>query len=218
MIAALLLIVGYGVAIFFPLPEDMAAKVKEPVNKAVAFVKEETVKREAENAETAAKDGVGALQKGAGQAQAEDGSDSEQQSGEEDDKEYFTQADLMRSSTGTGKTTLYLGTFPTKSAADEAIKALSLGKLDALTFDFKSPTNKKVTLVTIGQFDDKGSAYHEKLRLEDKHDINLQIVKFPEKEEEKDEKEELVKQLVEAISGDKNNQTEEQPKETQTNK
>ncbi|UAA37102.1 hypothetical protein KIH87_10090 [Paraneptunicella aestuarii] len=205
LIAALLIALGYGAAIFFPLPSDIADQVKEPVNALIIKMKggaetaEQDIQEETQQASSDIQQ-VTADGQTPG-AQTDEQAQATQAQPEEDDADYFTQADLLRNPTKPASTTIYFGTFLNDALADSEIKSLELDPKLVQKFKFKTPTNKKVTLITIGKYDDEGKAYSEKLRLESRYDLNLQIVRFPEKEEEKkDEKTELVKKLVEAIS------------------
>lgn len=203
LIAALLIVLGYGAAIFFPLPNDMAEQVKEPVNKAIAKIKGEVeiAEKDTQKDTQQASSDIQQAASADDQAADEQAQTDEQMKTEEDDVDYFTQADLLRNPTKPASTTIYFGTFLNDVLADSEIKSLDIDPKLVQKFKFKTPTNRKVTLVTIGKYEDEGKAYSEKLNLESKYDLNLQIVRFPEKEEEKDdEKTELVKKLVDAIS------------------
>jgi len=178
---------GYLAAMMFPPPASWQANVDNLIGGSETLLSDNDTNSSSEQ---------GSAQENTNPSDNDNANDSEQQS----DESLFVQQDLLFSPVNNAEqSTLVLGVFTNSELANHAIAQINLQN-DAEQHAFKLPTGTEGVLVTIGKYDSLQAATKAKLDIEAFHNINLQLVKYPEKAPpEKDENAQMAENLIEVL-------------------
>ncbi|MCY7293855.1 hypothetical protein [Alteromonas sp. a30] len=172
MLVVLLVALGYLIAFWFPLPENLSSKLSELSANSVNTIEAQVTGNETSEQQSEDKVLTEALSKNTAPTNEVIEGDSQQTT-------YIGISDLMFSSKNLPeKATLSLDSFPSKQAAEQFIADRNIEET-VFYFDFMRPTGSQWVLVTLGEFSTQNAAQEREKALEIRYDINLSVVRLP---------------------------------------